>query len=665
MTSGPPFIDQPAAALDAAQLVEAIAFHNRAYFIADVPVIPDQEYDRLVERLRELDPNAAILVEIGGGADEAVGNKVEHATSMLSLDKCYDHAGLRHWARELSGSFVASPKVDGAACTIHYDAQGRLRLAATRGDGRQGESIGHNVVHIPNVPKRLPAELVARFAGRLAEVRGEIYMPLSLFEPLRELYANPRNVAAGSIKSKEGGGVSATQLRFFAYDLLGWPVVTELEKARLLTEMGFEPAPAEECDTDGAAAIHQRWLQARPEMDYEIDGVVFKIDDIAGQARLGMTAHHPRWAMAWKFQGDSGQTTLVDVTFSLSRTGTITPVAVVEPVSLSGASVTRATLHNLSNLRRLDLHVGDTLLLTRRGGVIPHVEGNRGGGTEAVLPPSACMSCGEPTVERRSTRRVSGEDVVTQTLHCGRPNDCPTVRRERLLHFTAVLDMDGFGDKIVDGLLERDLVHDAADLFILDEAALLTLPRMGELLARRLLTQIAATRQVSPAKLLVALGIDTMGRHAASLLASRWTLEEILSLTTEELAGLHSLGEVTAERIVSGLAEQATLIERLLAQVEVQRPAEATSIDGPLAGQLVVFTGALERLNRRDAQQLVVRLGGKAGSSITGKTTMVVVGGDGLSAARPSSKLKKANKLAEAGHVIRILSEEAFHEELP
>jgi DNA ligase (NAD+) len=369
--------------------------------------------------------------------------------------------------------------------------------------------------------------------------------------------------------------------------------------------------------------------------------------------------------MAWKFQGDSGQTTLVDVSFSLSRTGTITPVAVVEPVNLSRASVTRATLHNLSNLRRLNLHLGDTLLLTRRGGVIPHVEGNRGGGAQAVEPPAHCPSCGQPTAERRSTRRVSGQEVVTETLHCSLPGLCPAVRRERLLHFTAVLEMDGFGDKIVDGLLERELAADAADLFALDEAALLSLPRMGELLARRLLGQIEASRQVAPATLLVALGIDTLGRHAAGLLAARWTLEEILGLSAEDLAGLHSLGEITAERIVSGLAEQALLIERLLAQVQVRRPATATSAGGPLAGQLVVFTGALERLNRRDAQQLVVRLGGKAGSSITAKTTLVVVGGGGLEAARPSSKLKKARALAEAGNAMEIISEEAFHERLP
>jgi len=281
------------------------------------------------------------------------------------------------------------------------------------------------------------------------------------------------------------------------------------------------------------------------------------------------------------------------------------------------------------------------------------------------MPPATCPSCGQPTVERQSTRRVSGEDVLTETLHCSAPNDCPAVRRERLLHFTAVLDMDGFGDKIIDGLLERELVADAAGLFDLDEASLLTLPRMGELLARRLLSAIDAARQVAPATLLVALGIDTLGRHAAGLLAARWTLHEILALEAEQLADLHSLGAITAERIVAGLAEQAPLIERLLARIELQRPAEATSTGGLLADQVVVFTGALQQLNRRDAQQLVVRLGGTAGSSITKSTTLVVVGGDGLEAARPSSKLKKARALADGGQAIEIISEEAFHARLP
>ena len=730
----PPHHGRPHETLSAVELAELIRFHNQAYFVGNAPLIPDQVFDQLVERLRRLDPDAPILNEVGAGADEPLlGEAVDHEVPMVSLGKCYDARELLLWAREFGVSasahghaqqrfacracnplwgepivgvlrddavlevhcadcelsawtrearetiargaakierlhwrpvsLVASPKVDGAACAIRYE-DGRLVVAATRGNGRRGENITANVRRIPNVPGRLPADWVAAHGGKV-EVRGEIYMPLTNFAAVADVFANPRNVAAGTLKSKEDGAVNPEQLCFFAYDLLGCPADTEQEKAHLLRVLGFTPAPVETCQVDAAEAIYQGHVARRGSLDYEVDGVVYKVDDSATQQRVGSTSHHPRWAIAFKFQGDSDQSALERVDFSLSRTGTITPVAIVAPVALSGATVTRATLHNLSNLRRLDLHVGDVLQLTRRGGVIPHVEGNLGGGDHAIAPPDSCPSCGEATVERQTARRVVGQDVVTETLHCSRPSACPAVQRERLLHFTAALEMDGFGDKIIDGLLARGLVKDAADLFRLDEGALLGLPRMGELLARRLLRQIEAARAVAPAALLVALGIDSLGRHAAELLATRWTLAQLLELEEERLTELHSLGAITAARIVAGLAEEAPLIRRLLAEITVQRRAETTGSAGPLAGELVVFTGALQHLNRRDAQQLVVRLGGRAGSSVTAQTTILVIGGDGLTAARPSSKLKKARALQAAGQPLVIQSESDFHARLP
>ena len=307
------------------------------------------------------------------------------------------------------------------------------------------------------------------------EVRGEVYMPLSAFAPIAELFANPRNVAAGALKAKEQGSVSATQLRFFAYDLLGWPVETETAKASLLRSLGFEPAPAVRCRRETAQATFEQMQTERERLDYETDGVVFKIDELAVQQRMGATAHHPRWAIAYKYQGDSGETVLLDVEWSLARTGTITPVALVEPVALSGAQVGRATLHNLSNLERLELSRGDRLLLTRRGGVIPHVEGSLGGGQERLLPPEFCPSCGSPTLVRSSARTVSGEEVVTRTLHCSAPASCPATLRGQLSHYTRVLEIDGFGEKILDQLVDRGLVRDAADLYRLRPESLVLL----------------------------------------------------------------------------------------------------------------------------------------------------------------------------------------------
>ncbi len=661
----PPHAGRNPSELTADELAEVILFHNERYWLDNAAVIPDQEYDQLVERLRALDPSAEVLAAVGSGQRVADGDdKVAHDPPMLSLGKCYSGDELVKWAKAYDGSLVASPKIDGAACAIRYGSDGCFEVAGTRGDGSRGENISRNVAGLPDVPTRLSEQLVTRF-GTGCEVRGEVYMPLSLFAAVSELYANPRNVAAGSIKAKEVGAVPPSQLRFFAYDLLGWEVATEREKAAILVELGFTPAPTEVCSVSEAEAVYQRLVGEREGFDYETDGVVFKIDDLAEQRRRGFTAHHPRWAIAYKFQGDSGQSVLEDVLWSVSRTGTVTPVAIVQPVELSGAMVSRATLHNLSNVQSLDLRIGDTLQMTRRGGVIPHVEGSLGGGDRPVVHPAECPVCQSPTTIRSSVRRVAGEDVETITLHCSAPSACPAVQRGILLHYTKVLEIDGFGEKIIDMLLEREMVRDAADLYELTVDHLQQLPRLGRTSAENLLGQVQNGRRVQLQTFLIALGIDTLGKHAAGLLSSRWDLAEIRALTVDQLADVHSLGAITAERIVSGLAELAPLIDRLQEQVDVYRPAANVDAGAPMAGQVVVFTGALERMTRRDAQQLVSRLGGKAGSSVTKDTTMVVVGGDGLNAPKPSSKLKKAKKLADAGQALELISEDDFLARLP
>ena len=670
--------------LDPAALEAAVLYHDHRYHDLNDAVIPDQVYDQLVEALRRVRPESPALQRIGGGADaptNASGSadagegrdigdgastfddlddgRVVHNVPMLSLGKCYDAAELRRWAGDWAGALVASPKVDGAAVSIRYDTAGAFLLAGTRGDGRRGEPIGHNVMRIPSVPTQLPADVLRRLGSPALEVRGEVYLPLSAFAEVEELFANPRNVAAGALKAKEQGGVPAERLAFFAYDLIGVELISEQEKAGLLLELGFTPAPTQACGLDEVDGVFAVWERDRPSLDYEIDGVVFKIDALAEQRRLGATNHHPRWAIAWKLQGDSGESVLESVQWSLSRTGTITPVAIVEPVELSGAMVSRATLHNLSTVERLGLRVGGRLALTRRGGVIPHVEANLGGGAHVVDVPTLCPSCGQATEVRTSTRNAAGEPVITRTLHCSRAADCPASLRGQLFHYTATLEIDGFGTKLLDALLDAGLVRDAADLYRLDAAALRTLPRMGETLATKLLANLDQRRRVPLPTLLVALGIESLGRHAAQLLAARWTLPQLRALPVDELASLHSLGQLTAERIVEGLRDTGPLLDRLLEHLTID-VGEQTSAEGPLSGQVVVFTGKLERVGRRDAQQLVVRLGGTAGSSVTAETTWLVVGGDELDADPPSSKLAKARKLAEAAGKLQIMSEAAF-----
>ncbi len=665
-----PHIDRDIDGLNAAELAEAIRFHNWRYFIDDDPVIPDAVYDRLVRRLQLVDAGAPILAQVGAAADVdedqgAAGDKVDHTALMLSLDKCYDAAGLTQWEKGLGGTLVASPKVDGLACSIRYDARGRFLVAATRGDGRRGENISQNARRIPSIPTSIDVDRLGSAAA--IEVRGEVYLPLSAFARVADRFSNPRNTAAGAMKSKESPGIPLEDLAFFAYDLLGCDVSTEQEKARLLADIGFTPVETEPCTVDAAQAVCDRIAAARGSFDYELDGVVFKIDDVATQVRLGATAHHPRWAIAYKFQGDSDVSAVEEVEWSLSRTGTITPVAIVEPVQLSGASVTRATLHNLSNFLRLGLHRGDLLRLTRRGGVIPHVEANHGGGDDAFAAPAICPSCGGAAVAVDGTpRKVDGRTETTTVLRCAAPDDCPAVQRGRLTHFTRALEMDGFGEKVVDALLEHHLVRDPADLFHLRPADLLPLPRMGPALAEKLVAEIQRQRRVESEVFVRALGVDGLGHHAASLLTARWSVGDLRSRTVEEIAELHSLGDLSARSIVEGLADQASLIDRLLAEIELVAPADDAPTDASprLHGEVVVFTGTLTRMSRRDAQQLVSRHGARSGGSITAETTVLVVGGDELESARPSTKLTKARKLEETTGRPRIASEAEFFDAL-
>jgi DNA ligase (NAD+) len=674
MSTDLPFAELPTAQLTPDQLAAQLRYHSHRYYELAQPVISDAEFDALVEQLRRLAPSHPALTEVG--AQASADDKVRHARPMLSLEKCntpgeFDAwlkgaavtltgrshqsltgAELDAWAMGAQARLVATPKVDGLACSLHYGADGRLTLAATRGDGTIGENVTHNARQMTAIPQQV-------LHGPL-EVRGEIYLPLSTFRTVADQYANPRNLAAGTLKSKERPALPPDQLRFFAYDLLGPDVASESEKLRQAAELGFAPAPWRACQPAEAAAIVRQFADEREALDYEADGVVLKFDDVAVQERLGLTAHHPRGAVAWKFAVEAGQSTLEDIEWSVSRTGTITPVAIVAPVVLSGASVTRATLHNVSNLRRLGLQIGDRVELVRRGGVIPHLERTLGGGGALVEPPGKCPSCGAPAVEQLSVRKVGGDEVRTIVLCCSQPQQCSVARHRQILHYASTLEIEGLGEKVLDLLLEQGLVRDAADLYTLQAGDLLALPSFAELKAANLLKQIDKARSVPLPMLLVALGIDHLGKHAAQMLAARWSLAELRERRVEEIGALHSLGEVTARRIHDGLREAAPLLDRLLAHVAVVQPSAQAAGSGPLAGQVVVFTGKLERMGRRDAQQRVQKLGGLAGDSVTTETTLLVVGADELDAATPSSKLKKARKLQEAGGAIEILPEADF-----
>lgn len=647
------------------ELAAAIRHHNHLYFVKNTPEITDAEFDRLVAELRAREPTHPLLQEVGAPqVTLADPEKVVHQKPMLSLEKCTSpdefESWLRgicatltgrpnnpksltaemvtEWARNSPESFlVLTPKIDGLACAIHYDADGQLQLAATRGDGQVGENVTEAIRQLPDVPAKL------QVPGPV-ELRGEVYLPLSAFAPVADQYANPRNLAAGILKAKDNPALPRHSLRFFAYDVLGPDLPTEHEKLTFVKKQGFTPAHSDRIRAHEAQATYEKWVERRPDEDFEADGVVLKLDDVALYQRLGLTAHHPRGAIAWKFVAESGLTVLREIEWSVARTGTITPVAIVDPVQLSGAAVTRATLHNVSNLRRLGLKIGDTVELVRRGGVIPHVENSRGGGSLDIHPPELCPGCGSPTRLEESFNKTTQK--TTEILLCTTPERCTVTRQKQLLHFCAALELDGFGEKIVELLLSSGLVTDAADLYTLQLGDLLELPRLGQLSAQKLLAEVERAKNVDLAVFLRALGIDSLGKHAAAILANRWDLPQIRQLTVAEMAELHSLGEITAEQIVAGLQTHAELIDKLLTFINLTRNKQQES-EGPLKGEIVVFTGTLTRMKRADAQAQVVKLGGLAGDSVTGETTILVVGQDELESPTPSSKLKKARKLQE------------------
>ncbi len=620
--------------LSTEELEEAVRKHNRLYFVENAPEIPDVDFDRLVEELRRRKPDAAVLREIGS---DVTGEraKVRHETPMLSLDKCYDEGALAEWAAKFTGPVVASPKVDGLAVSIVYDERGKLVRAATRGDGVVGEEITANVKRIAAVPQDIDQPN--------AEVRGEIYMPLSVFARYRDAFANPRNLSAGAVKQKDPRKTGEYELAFFAYALLGADLPTEAERLERLAGLGFSTVEWRRVERDRMQNAYEAILAKRDDYDFETDGVVFKADDVAEQERLGNTAHHPRSAIAYKFQGDSGTTTLLDVEWSVSRTGAITPVAIVEPIELSGATVRRASLHNLAILKELGITTGAEVVMMRRGGVIPHVESVVRKGKGRIAIPKSCPSCGATT------------EVRDDVLMCTNAKACSRSAVSELKHFVHTVGIDGFGDKHLTQLYESGTVTDPAELYELTAEELLGMERMGETLAAKLLRNIEEHRAIPLATFLQALGIRELGKHVAKILAGFETLGRVRALTEEELAEIHTIGPTIAHEVVEGFRVRAPLIEKLLKHVTIERGAAARHATGPLRGKSFLFTGKLLAMPRGEAQKLVEEQGGEAAQSVTKDLDYLVVGGGGA-----GSKLAKAEKLKQKGSAIEIISEKEF-----
>ncbi len=639
-------------------LRKQLEHHEYLYYVLDQPEISDAEYDGLMRELRDLEDAHAELrtpdsptQRVGGQPREGF-IKVPHSSPMLSLDNALNEQELRDFdgrVRALSKAdsyaYVAELKLDGLSMAAYYD-NGFFAQALTRGDGRVGEDVTGNARTIRSLPLRLKNRLVRE---ERIEVRGEVVMQRRSFERLNEerqraslsRFANPRNAAAGALRALDPAVTAARQLDYFTYFLLhdGRPLLpSQWETLETLSAAHFKVNPYRKrcADIDDLLDFIREWETKRDALPYEIDGVVAKIDSVEQQERLGWTAKAPRWAIAFKYPARQASTILENIEVQVGRTGTLTPVAHLQPVSVGGVTVSRATLHNEDEIARLGVEIGDTVLVERSGDVIPKIVRVLDHGTHRrkFHMPGTCPVCGGHVV------REEGEAAS----RCVNTN-CPARLRESLLHFASrgVMDIDGMGDALVDQLLSRGLVHNIADLYKLTHNDLLKLERMGEKSASKIVRNIDHSRSQPLARVLNGLGIPFVGERTAQILAVHFgSLDEIATASDTSLQEANEIGPKVADSIRQFFAEERNreLMERLRAAgLRFTAPKERKK-QGPLTGLTFVLTGTLPTLKREQAKERIEAAGGKVAGSISSKTHYLVAGEDA------GSKLEKARELS-------------------
>jgi len=638
---------------DVDELARLVRHHNDLYWNENEPEIDDPSFDKLVEALRHKDADHPALDELG----EAVGGKPEdgrqfatvtHEQQMLSLDKAYDDDKLDKWRGTFKGGVWVTPKIDGVACTIRYE-RGKISVAATRGNGKTGDDITANAKYVGCIPHKLDDDIMQSHgvADGKIEVRGEVHMKLSTFDRFKDQYENPRNLTAGKLKQKDPKETGKFGLDFFAYDLLGAPFETEGQKNDLLDELGFSRPPAEFVDEDGdlQKAVHDLADQ-RAGLDYETDGVVMKVDLYKEHLRLGATSHHPKYALAYKFQGERAQAKLVRVEWSIGRTGKVTPVAVIEPVRLVGVTITNVTLHNVGMMEKLGVKTDSLLEVERAGDVIPHIT--------RVL-----SSSGDdiPMPDYPTTR--DGD-----FLYVTDASDNVDVAKKQFAHFLKVLDIQGFGEKIISTLVDNGSFKSLVDVFRIDVPAIASLERMGEKSAQNFIRERDRKRELTFPLFLTSLGIPEVGNTVSDIVCASYDdLDKLRAATEEDLSSLHGVGPSIATAIVNGLVERKDDIDALLEEVTLVKPQPKTATGHALEGKSVVFTGKMAQLDRKGAQKKVKELGGSAPSGVTNDLDYLVIGDDGsplLGDGKKSTKHKKADDLVAKGATIEIISETDF-----
>jgi DNA ligase (NAD+) len=648
-------------------LREELALHNHRYYVLDDPTIGDDEYDELLNELRAIEAEYPELLtpdsptqRVGAPPLERF-EQVEHAEQMLSLANARNEEELRAWETRIRNhfkrldigaaefSYTTEPKIDGLAISLTYE-NGVFTRGATRGDGRVGEDVTRNLRTIGAIPLRIED------APELIEVRGEVYLPIADFKALNErraeageaTFANPRNSAAGSIRQLDPSLAAERPLSVWCYGIgaaRGLDLATHSEEVAWLGERGFKVNP-DTAHHEGVESVVKRchwWEERRDTLDYEIDGVVVKIDERPLWRELGVVGREPRWAIAWKFAPSTATTKLLNVVWNVGRTGHLVPFAMLEPVHVSGVTVSTATLHNEEDLARKDVRVGDEVVVMRAGDVIPQVVAplpqRRPKGTRKVKPPKKCPACRTP-IEK-------AEDAVFSI--CPNRAGCPGQAFQHVKHFVSkgAMDIEGLGEKQAMRFLQDGLIADVADIYDLVEEQLTGLEGFGEISARNLLAAIDASRGRPFQRVLYALGLPGVGYVTAEALADHFgSIDALHTADPEQIEEVEGVGPIMAVQIAESLADERTweLVEKLKEKgLRLEQDAsERRATGGPLEGKILVLTGTLPELTREEAGALIKASGGKVVSSVSKKTDYVVAGEN------PGSKLAKAEKFETA-----------------
>lgn len=646
------------------KLVSLLNKYSYDYYVEDNPQISDTEYDTLYKQLEKLEENHPEYI-LENSPTQRVGDrvldefeKITHKVPMLSLSNTFSTEDLRDFDSRVSKlvpdhnvEYICELKIDGLAISIKYE-DGRLVSAATRGDGSVGEDVTENIKTIFSIPKVLKD-------NRSFEVRGEVYLPRKSFELLNSeresnnevLFANPRNAAAGSLRQLDSKITAKRRLSAFIYSIVGDDSIVSQENAlNTAKEYNLPVNPNFKLckNIDEVIDYINYWTEHKKNLPYDIDGIVIKVNSYSTQEEVGYTQKSPRWATAYKFPEEELATKLLDVELSVGRTGIITPVAILDPIVISGSTVSKASLHNKDIIEELDIHIGDMVVVKKAGEIIPKVvrvvrELRTEGSTKYTMP-NTCPSCGQQTYTKEN-------DPFTR---CKNP-DCPDQNIRRIIHFASrdALNIEGLGDKVVTTLYEKGIIAHTIDLFSLEREKLISLDRMGEKSVDNLLNAIENSKQNSLDKVIFALGILNVGKKAGKILAEKYlNLTNLMNATLDELVNLDDVGQITAESILDYLSDENNIkfINDLIkVGMNPQYEVQEVNTDNIFAGKIVVLTGKLVELTRNEAKEYLEKYGAKVTGSVTSKTDLVIAG------EKAGSKLAKAEQLG-----IRVINEEEF-----